>query len=166
MIKGTYKAISFKRDLTKDEVLYVRQMARKDLVPVGLPIIKIQEVHNLIPLSGKQAIAQRLAGDATLNGFPNYLAVGSGSTAFNNQSTKLNTEVFRKILTDSGNLANVTYFDTIIESGDVANQTFEEVALFIGGTASANTGTALSLAITGGFVKSGSIYISGKLTLT
>ncbi len=108
---------------------------------------------------------RRLAGDFTYTGEINYIALGSGSTAFTPSSTQLNTEVFRKVVSDASFDNQIAYIDSFIASGDVANATYPEAGAFIDGTGSANSGRAFSLVIQN-FVKSGSMFISLKITLS
>lgn len=121
---------------------------------------------NLIPTTGLNVLARLLSGDTTYSGEVDYGAVGSGTTAFTSASTQLNTEVFRKQAASQAYDDNIAYIDWFIAAGDVADQTFQEFGAFIDGTGSANSGQAWSLLITGGWVKSGSMFISGKYTLT
>lgn len=128
-------------------------------------ITKVVRQTNIVPTVGRNVLARRLAGDTTYTGEINYIALGSGSTAFTNGSTQLNTETFRKIVSDAAFDNNIAYADVFIASGDVADGTFNEGGAFIDGTGSANTGRAFSLVVQS-FVKSGSMFISLKITIT
>ena len=119
---------------------------------------------NLIPIVGRTVFARRAAGDFTYTGEIDWGALGSNNTTFSPSSTQLNTEVYRKQAASQAYDNNITYIDWFIASGDVANQTFREFGAFIDGTGSANSGQAFSLLNTGGWVKSGSMFISGKYT--
>jgi hypothetical protein len=134
------------------------------LTKVGV-IQEYKRADNLIVTTGRSVLARRLAGDTTYTGAINYGALGSGSTAFTNGSTQLNTEVYRKLASSLSYDSNIAYADYFIASGDIGNQTFREWGTFIDGGAVANTGQAFSLLITGGWIKSGSIYISCKYTI-
>lgn len=127
-------------------------------------ILEIKEAHNIIPTTGRSVLARILAGDNTYTGEVDYGALGSGSTAFTNASTELNTEVYRSQADSQAFDDNIAYIDWFIAAGDVADQTFQEFGAFIDGTGSADSGQAWSLLITGGWVKSGSMFISGKYT--
>ena len=120
---------------------------------------------NIIPTVGRSVLARRLAGNTTYTGEIDYGALGSGTTAFTNASTQLNTEVYRKQAASQAYDNNIAYIDWFIAAGDVANQTFNEFGAFIDGTGTANSGQAFSLLLTGGWVKSGSMFISGKYTI-
>lgn len=124
-----------------------------------------QKAENIVVTIGRTVLARLLSGDTTYSGEINYGALGSGSTAFTNASTQLNTEVFRKIPASQSYTSNIAYIDFFIASGDVANATYQEWGTFIDGAAGANTGQAFSLLVTGGWVKSGSIYVSSKYTI-
>ena len=125
-------------------------------------ILGVQARHNLIPTTGRNVLARIIAGDFTYTGEINYGALGSGTTAFTNASTTLNTEVYRKLVSTTSFDDNIAYIDLFVEVGDVANQTFEEFGFFIDGTAAADSGPAWRMLITGGWLKSASIFISGQ----
>ena len=158
IVRKLVRKYVFKKDLVKDTIF-------KQFVAQGL-ILGVKAKHNLIPTVGRAVLARLLSGDATYSGEINYGALGSGTTAFTNASTILNTEVYRKLASSQAYDDNIAYIDFFIASGDVADQTFEEFGAFIDGTASADTGQAFSLLITGGWVKSGSLFISCKYTIT
>jgi hypothetical protein len=162
---GLYRALSLSRDLSPDEIDLARRYLRGER-GIKLPILAEYEMYNLVPTVGKNVVARRLAGDTTYTGIINYGAFGSGSTAFASSSTQLNTEVFRKAPTGASFDTNIAYIDWFIATGDVANQTFNEFGAFIDGTASANTGQATSLLTTGGWVKSGALFISLAITIS
>jgi len=137
----------------------------KYLIEEGV-ILNAKMQHNLIPTSGFSVLTRLLTGDATYTGEMNYWALGSGSTAFTNASTQLNTEVGRGLLDSTSFADNIAYADAFIEAGDIADATYPEFAIFIDGGAGADTGQAWSLLITGGWVKSGSLYIAGQYSFT
>ena len=125
----------------------------------------VQYSHNLVPTTGFNVLTRLLTGDATYSGEVNYGALGDAvSPSFTIASTQLNNEVFRKLVSSASFDDNIAYIDLFIESGDVADDTYTEFGYFIDGTASADTGQAWSLLATGGWVKSGSIFISGQYT--
>jgi len=129
-------------------------------------LLSHKEHHNIIVTVGRNVLTRLLTGDGTYTGEINYGALGSGTTAFTNASTVLNTEVFRKITSSASFDDNIAYVDFFIASGDIADQTFEEWGTFIDGTGAADSGQAFSLLITGGWTKSGSMFISSKYTIT
>lgn len=120
--------------------------------------------QNLIPTTGRNVLARRIVGDTTYSGEVDWGALGSGTTAFTNSSTQLNTEVYRMQADSQAYDGNIAYVDWFVASGDVADQTFEEFGAFIDGTASADSGQAFSLLITNGWVKSGSMFVSARYT--
>lgn len=128
-------------------------------------ILEIKHASNIIPTVGRNVLARLLAGETTYSGEIDYGAVGSGTSAFSNASTTLNTEVYRAQADSQAYDDNIAYIDWFIASGDVADQTFQEFGAFIDGSAAADSGQAFSLLITGGWVKSGSIFISARYTL-
>ncbi|RKZ11035.1 hypothetical protein DRQ25_00820 [Candidatus Fermentibacteria bacterium] len=127
-------------------------------------ILEIKEAKNLIPTTGRNVLARLLTGDPTYSGEVDWGALGSGTTPFTNASTQLNTEVFRSQADSQAFDDNIAYIDWFIAAGDVADQTFEEFGAFIDGSGAADSGQAWSLLITGGWVKSGAVFISGKYT--
>jgi len=172
-IKGEYKFFNLapwvKKTSKEVEMLrkYVKsgKTAILDELKRSGAVLGVKTATNLIPTTGRNVLARRLAGDITYSGEVDYGALGSGTTAFTNASTQLNTEVYRAQAASQSFDNNIAYIDWFIASGDVANQTFEEFGAFIDGSAAADTGQAWSLLITGGWVKSGSIYISAKYTI-
>ena len=128
-------------------------------------ILKEVEQPNLVPTVGRNILARLLTGNTTMSGEVNYIALGTGSAAFTNASLTLNTETFRKIVSDAAFDDNIAYIDVFIASGDVGDQTFKEAGAFIDGAAGANTGSPISLVIQN-FAKSGSMFISLKITIT
>lgn len=128
-------------------------------------IQRVQKARNLIPTTGRNVLARILAGDATYSGEVDYGALGDGvSPVFTNASTELDSEQYRSQADSQAFDENIAYIDWFIASGDVADDTYTEFGAFIDGTASADTGQAWSLLATGGWVKSGSMFISGKYT--
>jgi hypothetical protein len=165
--KGRYTVLSLSRDLTDDEIKRARRYVRGDTeARNGLPIQREYEVHNIVPTSGKNVLTRLLCADTTYSGAINYGAFGSGTGAFTSSSTHLTTEVYRKLPSGAAADTNIAYIDWFVASGDVANQTFNEFGAFIDGTSTANSGQAISLALTGGWVKSGAIFITLAITLT
>ena len=148
----------FKKDLIKDTIF-------KELLKTGA-ILGVSARHNLIPTVGRAVFAERISGGVTYSGEVDYGAVGDGDTAFNNASTQLNNEIFRKQASSQAFSDNIAYIDWFIASGDTPNDTFEEFGSFIDGTGAADSGQAFSLFITGGWVKSGSIFVSAQYTLS
>lgn len=62
--------------------------------------------------------------------------------------------------------SSTAYVDWYFASTDVADGTYNEFGAFIDGTASANSGQAISLVTTGGWVKPGALFVILQLTLT
>ena len=173
-VTGEYMAISLAPWVTRKMKIVddIRQAIRtqnwrilKALMDCGV-ILSVKEAHNIIPTTGRNVLARILAGDVTYTGEVDYGALGSAaSPAFTNASTQLTTEVYRSQADSQAFDDNIAYIDWFIASGDVADQTFEEFGAFIDGTGAANSGQAWSLLKTGGWVKSGSMFISAKYTL-
>jgi len=176
-IKGEHHKFSLRRDIVQGSELYKKvvyaiqefvQKGKRDLLDLytyqGL-VFDYQLGHNLIATTGRTVLARLLAGDNTYTGEVNYGALGDGTTPFTNASTQLNNEIYRMIPSSQSYDSNIAYIDFFVASGDTPDDTFEEWGTFIDGTASADSGQAFSLFITGGWVKSGSVYISSKYTI-
>jgi len=136
----------------------------KTLMHQGI-ILSVSQNHNLVPTVGRGVLARILAGTTTPSGVINYMAIGTGTTAFTNASLFLNAETFRKVVSSSSFDGNISYIDCFIASGDVANATYKEAGAFIDASTGSATGSAFSLVVQD-FVKSGSMYISLKVTFT
>ena len=173
-IKGEYTMVSLSPKVKKgskflgklrialgeNNIAFLEEMKKAGL------ILSIRKATNLIPTVGRSVFARIMIGDTTYSGEIDYGALGNGvSPVFTNASTQLTAEVYRFQAASQSRDANIVYIDWFINSGDVADQTFTEFAAFIDGTAAANSGQAWSLLATGGWVKSGSMYISAKYTL-
>lgn len=173
-IKGEYTAISLSKHIEKNNVFVhrIREAIRTNnkrtllaLHKMGV-IIEMKTAENIIPTTGRNVLARLLAGDNTYTGEVDYGALGTAvSPSFTNASTQLGTEVYRSQADSQAYDDNIAYIDWFIAAGDVADQTFTEFGAFIDGTGSANSGQAWSLLATGGWVKSGSMFISAKYTL-
>lgn len=127
-------------------------------------ILEVKEAYNLIPTTGRNVLARLVTGDTTYTGEIDWGALGDTNTAFTNASTQLNNELFRSQADSQVFDDNVAYVDWFVAAGDVADGTYEEFGAFIDGTAAADSGQAWSLLVTGGWVKSGSMFISGQYT--
>jgi hypothetical protein len=169
---GEYTAISLASwvekgsQVVKDlrEALRTGNNAVIDALKASGVVQEVKVAHNIIPTTGRAVLARILAGDNTYTGEVDYGALGDGTTAFTNASTILNNEIYRSQADSQAFDDNIAYIDWFIASGDVADDTYEEFGAFIDGTGSADSGQAWSLLITGGWVKSGSMFISAKYT--
>jgi hypothetical protein len=166
-MRGQYRVFSLSRDLQPEEIERLRAYASTGDAKYaeGLPIQREYEPKNVVPLVGRQALLNRLANITTYTGIVNYGALGSGSSAFSSASTQLNTEVYRKLSVGGSVSSSTAYIDWYYASTDVADGTYNEFGAFIDGTASANTGQAISLVTTGGWVKAGALFVILQLTL-
>lgn len=128
-------------------------------------IQQVKYAKNIIPTTGRNVLARVITGDNTYTGEVDYGAIGDAvSPSFGNSDTQLGSEQYRSQADSQAFDDNIAYIDWFIASGDVADDTYTEFGAFIDGTASANSGQAWSLLATGGWVKSGSMFISGKYT--
>lgn len=177
-LQGEWTAYSLSKEITEESPIInrLRAISRgqvdkhegkkiiRDLKEQKI-IEKVVTKTNIVPTTGLNVLTRLLTGDTTYTGEINYIALGDGNTAFTLGSTTLNNEVYRKIVSDAAFDDNIAYIDVFIASGDVADDTYTEAGAFIDGTASADTGQAFSLVIQN-FVKSGSMFISLKVTLS
>ncbi len=108
-------------------------------------VLRVHLFHNIVPTVGRAAIAMHLSNvtpsPSTL--MANYSAVGTGTDAPDNADTTLQTETARTVVASRTNSSNVAYITGFFGATDVSG-TLREAALFIAGTASADTGTLLS----------------------
>lgn len=107
--------------------------------------IKFREnLHNVISVSTLELLAKVLSGEFTSSVGINYCALGTGTTPFTENATKLYTETYRNTPTSiarSGKTINVVAF---FDQGEVAG-TFTEFGNFLDATAIADSGIACSL---------------------
>lgn len=124
--------------------------------------------ENLVCTRGRAVLAERLSGGTTYTGEVTDGALGNQvSPSFTNASTQLGSEVGRKASSDAAFDDNIAYIDFFFASGDIADGTYTEWGTFIDGDGSTpNDGRAFSLLATGGWTKSGSIYVASKYTIT
>lgn len=109
---------------------------------------RTKKFHNLLPTVGRTAIAQNLANVAPSPStiLVNYGSVGTNSTAANNTDTQLVAEVARNPIASRTNASNIAYITAFFAATE-AVATLREAALFINGTATANSGTLFSRVI-------------------
>ncbi len=172
--KGFYRAFSLPENINENSkiVSMLREFSRgktyldiKTLIKSGA-LLDYKTAENIVPTTGRNVIARRLAGDTTYSLEVDWGALGSGTGAFTTASTQLGTEVFRKQASSQAYEDNIAYIDWFIEAGDVANQTFTEFGAFIDGSAAADSGQAWSLLLTGLWQKSGSLFVSATYSIT
>ena len=177
-IKGEWTGYSLAPHITENDpaVFQLRDISRNKiseedkkkflnaLIDKGI-VLRVVQNTNIVPTNGRNIFARRLTGTGTPSGVINYMALGSGTTAFSNASTILNNEIFRKLVSSSAYDSNIAYLDLFVASGDIANQTFTEAGAFIDGTSGTATGSAFSLVIQN-LTKSGSMFISLQITIT
>lgn len=175
-IKGEYTKFCLAPWVKKNSPIlnYLREYIRTGNKKLLEALLKSGEVRmpqyaqNLIPTVGRAVLAELLVSGsgATYTGEVDYGALGDGATAFTNASTQLNNEIYRTQASSQVFDDNIVTIDWFVASGDTADDTFEEFGAFIDGSAAADSGQAFSLLITGGWVKAGSMFISGKYTIS
>lgn len=107
--------------------------------------IRVIERDNLIPTSGRAAIASWLtnASPTPASILVNYGGIGTGTTAPANGDVQLQTETYRKAIASTTSASNIAYFTQFFTAAEVSG-TFREAGLFMSGTGTANSGTLLS----------------------
>ncbi len=127
-----------------------------------------QHVKNLLVTAGLTLLANRIA-DATPDSdcLVTYIGVGTSSTSPSAGNTQLGTEVARKAILSRTNSAAVAAISTTFNAGDISPTTIEELGLFIGGSASANTGTLLARVLDSFAVTSlDSVFVDWRVTFS
>lgn len=102
---------------------------------------RVYRYKNMFVTAGKNAIAQRLAGQSV--GEITYCALGTGTTAPALANTALQTEIARKLISVRSYLANVATFRTFFTTAE-GNGSLKEAGLFgtgVGQTASSVAGS-------------------------
>jgi hypothetical protein len=108
-------------------------------------ITKEEMYHNTVTTVGKNLIAEFLGNQTpttTTNLSPNYCAVGTGTNAPAIGDTTLQTETSRTVVASKTSSGAVAYVTGFWGATDVSG-TLREVGLFIGATATANSGVLL-----------------------
>jgi len=99
------------------------------IVNIFSPIIYQKKYSNVACTIGKETIVNRWCGIITKSGILTYLALGTGTTAPAIGDTKLETEVFRRLITlrtkDGTTAKTSTYIPT-----NEGNYTYKEVGLY------------------------------------
>lgn len=100
-------------------------------------------VENITCTVGRTVIAQRISGTNTYTLNVAYTALGSSSAAPAVGNTTLGTEVYRKALSSGTNSTTTALVETFFTATETSG-TYEEFAMFIDGTAAANSGQLLN----------------------
>ena len=97
--------------------------------------------ENLTPTVGFAQITKAMSGNiaAIAEIKVNYHALGTGSTAPAAGDTQLQTEAYRKLLSSQTYANNKAYYTAFYTAAEVSG-TFDEIGLFINGSAAANSG--------------------------
>jgi|WetSurMetagenome_2_1015567.scaffolds.fasta_scaffold100197_2 hypothetical protein len=102
--------------------------------------VDISSYHNLFVTVGRNSLAERLKGSLTA-GIMTYCALGTGTNAPNAADTKLQTEVFRKLISVRSRTDNVARMETFYLTTE-ANYALKEAGLFgDDATATVDSGT-------------------------
>lgn len=170
-IKGIHHAFSLPAEPDPRVFGLIRDYIRK-----GADFTKLQNLilgytfkENIVVTVGRTAYAEIMtAGSAaSTTGEITDGALGDGASgAFANSDTQLNNEVGRKAASDAAYDDNIAYIDFFFDTTDVPDQTYNEWMTSIDGDGvTANDGTAFSL-VNLEIVKSGSVYIASRYTIT
>lgn len=103
------------------------------------------EGHNLVPNILRNSFATLISGTTVTPTFKaNYIALWNDSTAPTNADVKLWNETIRRLFTDRRAIDNIAYLDKNFGSVEVWGNTYNEIWVFVDGTATADTGYLLS----------------------
>lgn len=120
---------------------------------------EVSEYRNLVLNAGRASITNGLIGSTTA--YPNYLELGTGTTAVAVTQTALvtpTTSTWKAIASKTLYSTYIASFDTTYVTSE-ANGTFSEIGIFAGATATAGTGTLFARALV-------AITKSSSMTLT
>lgn len=106
---------------------------------------RVKMFHNLLPTVGRALIAAHLgtSSPSPSSLLVNYSAVGTGTNAPANGNTTLQTETARTVVASRTSSSNIAYISGFYGATDVSGA-LKEAGLFIGATATANSGTLFS----------------------
>ncbi len=120
---------------------------------------------NTITSAGKVFLAQLIIGRVT-NSIAWYIAAGTGTTPATNSDTKLQTEGFRKIVTNKLLSAATMRIRTYLLASDAIGN-WSEFGIFLAGTTVADSGTLLSrLLPQGGISKASNQVLTVETNIT
>lgn len=122
------------------------------------------EVHNLVVAVGRANIAAVLNGEVVSASAISYGALGSDNTAVNSADTTLGNEVARKLFSRRVRTNAQIVFDFFYSQADT-DGTYEEFGMFIGGTATLDSGTLFNHALTGGWSKTDTEAMTVSVTI-
>jgi len=161
---GEYFAFSLPKGTKESDPIVdeLRQQVRSGHVSYPCSFAK-----NIVPTTGLNLLTRALADDATYDPALDWGAIGNGvSPSFTLASTTLSSEQYRKQASSLAFDDNIVYADFFYASGDLADGDYTEFGVFnADGSAAADSGRAWSL-VAFDYTKSGSLYISGRWTLT
>lgn len=123
----------------KDNIYKVIGTIRMELTNVHTGKKRIYSYHNMFLTFGKNAIAQRFAGQVA--GEITYCALGTGTNAPALSDTKLQTEIARKLISVRNTSGNVFTANTFFTTAE-ANGTLREAGLFGNAVGRTASGTA------------------------
>ena len=106
---------------------------------------RVKHFHSILPTVGRALVAAHLGTNSPSPAslLVNYSAVGTGTNAPANGDTTLQTETARTVIASRTSSSNVAYITGFYGATDVSG-TLKEAGLFIGATATSNSGTLFS----------------------
>ncbi len=140
-LKIKYMKLKLKDKTTiKGEVVFTYRKVPKYLIPLErlgfynliiklCPVVSKHEYTNLVCTAGKDTIVSRWCGDTSKSGILTYLALGTGTNVPNASDTKLQTEVYRKLITHRTKSGTTCQTSTFIPTNE-GNYTYKEVGLY------------------------------------
>lgn len=100
--------------------------------------------ENIVPTVGRSLIANHLVNISPSPALViTYVALGTGTSTPINANTTLQTETYRKAIASRTNASNVVLATGFFDATETIG-TYKEAGIFMGGSATANSGTLLS----------------------
>jgi hypothetical protein len=131
----------------RSDILKVVLSSLRKYVGYYSPMIEQSHFHNLVPVQIRESLATLFSGtDITPTLKVNMVSLGLDATAFVPEDTQLGNEFIRATFDNRYSSGTSAFLDKFFGTNDVAGQTFGEVALWIDGTPTPDSGFAASLA--------------------
>ncbi len=125
-IKGE---IIFKKRKVSKNLKWLEKLGFYNLIEKLCPVIYEKKYTNLVCTAGKNTIVSRWCGDTTKTGILTYLALGTGTGTPTSADVKLQTEVYRKLLTTRTKDGTIAKTSTYIPTNE-GNYAYKEVGLY------------------------------------
>ena len=125
----------------------------------------VKREKNMIVQAGLDILAALLINEQP-NAIPFHLALGTGVTPASSADTKLQTEVFRKVVSSKTRTAAMVRLRTFLLASEAIG-TWIEFGIFMAGTNILNSGTLLNrILLAGGISKTSNTYLTIETRIT